>query len=83
MYKITYDPLNIWHGRKPKLTKKQLNFYKNKYWIKQKLSFAQAIFSYCRQEKIYDKRFKKKSNDTQIGLIIYPFNYEKIVDKLV
>ena len=53
-YKITYDLYKIWNGRKPKLTNKQLKFYKNKYFITFKCSFAPALFRKCLKQKIYD-----------------------------
>tara|TARA_R110002020_G_scaffold92357_1_gene223693 strand:- start:36 stop:293 length:258 start_codon:yes stop_codon:yes gene_type:complete len=77
-YKITYDLYKIWNGRKPKLTIKQLKFYKNKYFIRTNMNFAPAGFEKCYKQKIYDKRFKDKSRRSQIGLKIFPFNYEII-----
>ena len=78
-YKITYALYKIWNGRKPKLTLKQLKFYKNKYFIRTNMNFAPALFKKCYTQKIYDKRFKGKSTRSQIGLKVFPFNYELIV----
>ena len=78
-YKITYDHYKIWNGRTPKLTTKQLMFYKNKYFLQLKLSFAPAKYKKCRQVKIYDKRFKNKTRKALIGLKVFPFNYETII----